>query len=233
MNKNFCDKCGVSVESSLRFCPLCGKFVAEKETTTLSETKNTYPNVDMSYIYIVKWIKVVRSALLLVAILATVINLFFKTEVFWFPYILAALFALWRVCFYPFKEGKSHLASIPKTGLILGALIIFIDVYNASFLHTKLGWALCYAAPAVFLVTSVVSFILAIVKTSYEEELARGMILIDFVSILFFVWRLIWFDDLGGWPIFMSIVGTTTLICVLFIIKRKRLVKEFNRNFHI
>lgn len=233
MNNNFCEKCGVKVESSLRFCPLCGKFVAGDEKSNITTTKNSFPLVDMSYIYIVKWIKVVRSVLQLIAILSVVVNLFFKTPLLWFPYVLVGLFALWRVCFYPFKEGKSHLASIPKTGLILAVLLIFIDVYNANFLSTKLGWALCYAVPAVFLLTALVCFILTIIKTNYEEELVRGMILIEITSILFFICKLIWFNKLSGWPIFMSIVGTTTLICILFIIKRKKLVKEINRNFHI
>lgn len=233
MSKNYCDSCKVNVSEGLRFCPLCGKFVGENEKIEAKVTKHSFPSVDMSYIYIVKWVKIVKSVFVLIAILSVLINLFFKTKVFWFPYVLVGLLAIWRMFFYPFKEGKNHLASLSKTGIIISIILIFIDVYNYYSFGLRLGWALCYATPATLTFTCVLSFILAIIKRNYEEELARGILTVVLVGLMFLLCKIIWFNNFASWPIFMCLVSAFTLLFLLFLIKRKKLVKELNRNFHL
>jgi hypothetical protein len=221
------------VAEDLRFCPLCGKFVAKDEKEEKKELYDSYPCVDMSYIYIVKWIKIVKAVLIFVGILSVLINLIFKTPVLWFPYVIAGLIAIWRVCFYPFKEGKSHISCLPTTGIIIALLLIFIDVYDYNFLHTRLGWALSIAVPAVFGLTSVVSLIIAMANKELGQDLTKGIFIIGAINIIFFICKLIWFNQFFNWPIFMSLLVVVTCLFLLFLIKKKRLVKELNRNYHL
>ena len=233
MNKNnFCTNCSVVVDKDLRRCPLCGKFVAESNES-MPAGHGSYPKIDQSYTLIEKWLKQVRAVMFLLGIVSVAVNLFFRTHTYWFPYVLVGLFALWRILFYPFKEGKSHISSIPMSGIVVAVLLIFLDVYNYMFNGSALGWALCYAVPAVFTGTTVISFVLAITNRHFEETLTKGIIVILVVNILFLVSKLLWFNQFKNWPNFMSLLTIFITIFLLFMFKRKRLVKELNRNFHI
>lgn len=229
MNKDhYCDMCNISVHNSLSYCPLCGRKVGEGKKEDAS-----YPQVDFSYTLIEKWIKIVGALLLLLSILSVVVNLFFRTNPFWFPYVIVGIFSLWRVLFYPFKEGKSHLNSIPASGIMIAILLIFIDVYDYKFIGSELGWALCYSAPAVLTLTTIVSFILAINMRKVEESLTKGIVGIGVVNLLFLLSKILWFNQFKNWPIFMSILASFVALFLLFLFKRKRLIKELNRSFHI
>lgn len=227
MHKHHCSNCNVAVESSLKFCPLCGKHVSNVTT------ESTYPIVDQKFVVVERWIKLVRSLLFLLGVVCVAVNLFFTTHPYWFPYVLIGLYALWRILFYPFKEGKSHVASIPMSGIVVALLLVFIDVYNHVALGIELGWALCYSAPAVFTTATVVSFILAITNQKYEETLTKKIVLLLFVEVLFFGSKLLWFNQFVNWPIFIGILSSFVTLFLLFLFKKKRLVKELNRSFRI
>lgn len=227
MNKNRCTNCNVFVQSDIKYCPLCGKFLTE------SVTQATYPLVDQSYTVVEKWIKMVRAILVLIGILSVAINLFFTTHPYWFPYVLVGLFALWRILFYPFKEGKSHVASIPMSGIVVAILLVFIDVYNNKTTGAGLGWALCYSAPAVLTGTTLISFILAITNQKYEETLTKKIGLLLVVELLFLGSKLLWFNQFLNWPVFMSLLTSFVTLFLLFLFKKKRLLKELNRSFKI
>lgn len=228
-----CKDCGVFVAGELRHCPLCGKFVANAQDAPATESESSYPKVDQSYTSVEKWIKKVRAIIVLLGIISVAIDLFFKTVIYWSPYVLIGLFALWRILFYPFKEGKSHVASIPTSGIIVAVLLIFIDVYNYLTQGAALGWALCYSAPAVLTGTTIIAFILAITNHKFEESLSKGLIILGILEVVFLISKLLWFNKFESWPIFMSLLASFISLFLLFVFKKKRLIKEFNRSFHI
>ena len=208
MNRSHhCSSCDVDVSTDLRYCPLCGKFVAEETTAVPQENETSFPKVDQSYVVVERWLKLVQALLVFIGIVAVAVDVFFRTEAFWFPYVLVGLYALWRILFYPFKEGKSHVASIPTSGIIIALLLIFIDVYDYKFHGAALGWALCYGAPAVFTTTTVVAFILALTNKNFEESLSKGIVAIGIVDLLFLASKLLWFNQFKNWPIFMSLMS--------------------------
>lgn len=230
---NYCSNCKVRVADDLRHCPLCGKYVAKDKSVQPKESSSSYPKIVNRYHIVEKWLKIVRSLLLLVGIVATAVNLFFETNPYWFPYVIVGLFALWRILFYPFKEGKSHVGSIPMSGIVMAILLIFIDVYDYNFYGVTLGWALCYGVAGVLTGTTIVSFILAITNRNFEESLTRGIVKITIAELLFLLCKRLWFDQFKNWPIFMSLLTSFVALFLLFLFKKKRLLKELNRNFHI
>lgn len=233
MSKQICESCKVKVSEDLRHCPLCGKFVAEDEATPVSTENASYPKINNSFMVVEKWIKKVRAILFLFAILAVAINLFFTTNAYWFPYVIVGLFALWKILFYPFKEGNSHVASIPVSGLVVAILLIFIDVYDHYMYGFSLGWGLCFSAPSVLTGTTVLAFILALINRKFEESLTKGIVVLTILELLFLLSKLLWFNHFETWPLFMSLLTSFVSLFLLFVFKKKRLIREFNRSFHI
>ena len=86
MNNNYCSSCKVNVSKELRHCPLCGKFVGNTKDETSNKEESSYPKVDMRFIAVERWIKLVRSILVLFGIVSVAVNIFFKSGAYWFPY---------------------------------------------------------------------------------------------------------------------------------------------------
>ena len=233
MREHFCGHCNVNVSDDLKYCPLCGKFVLNDEYGVVKEGKNSYPIYDLSYIYRAKWLKIVRDVLLFIAMLSVFVNLFFKTTIYWFPYVLASLFIVWKTIFFPFKEGQNHIKRIPVSGLLIALFLIFIDIYDYIMIGTELGWALVFTSPAVLTGTIALSLILALSTSVYDVQLIRGIVYLEIISVVVFVLRLFFFKNFVLWPAFMMICSASISLFVLFMAKRRRMIKEINRNFHI
>ena len=233
MREHFCEHCKVSISADLKYCPLCGKFVLKDEHGVANEGGNSYPIYDLSYIYRAKWLKIVKDILWFIAILSVFINVFYKTPVYWFPYVLAGLFVAWTVIFFPFKEGQNHIKRIPLSGLIIALFLIFIDIYDHVFVGTALGWAITFASPAVISGTVIISLILALSTSVYDVQLIRGIVYLEIISVIVFVLRLFFLKNFAFWPAFMMICASSISLFILFMAKKRRMVKEINRNFHI
>lgn len=230
---NFCTHCRVFVAGDLKYCPLCGKFVLECENFEITENENSYPIYDLDYIYRAKWLKLVKYSLLLVSIIAVAVNLLFSIGCIWFPYVLIGLFAVWKVVFYPFKEGQNHIKRIPITGFILSIAVMTIDIYNHLVFDTLLGWGVIYTAPCILTLTTIISLIISLATNKYDVQLIRGMVYLLIVSLVAFIVELIVVKNYDIWPIFMYFLSATISVFILLLTKKKRMVKEINRNFHI
>ena len=233
IKSNHCANCNLEVAEDLAYCPLCGKHMFKGNTPESKETPNSYPRYDFLYIYRRKWLKQLGLCLLFAGILCIGINLMYKTEPFWFPYALIFLYALWKIVFMPFKEGQNHIKRLPASGLIIAISLILIDLYNHCALGLPLGWAIVFAGPSVLTLTIVLSFIIALATPKYDTQVIKGMIYVSIVNVVFFALRFFVLKGMYIWPNFMALMASVISLFILFVFKRKRLVKEVNRNFHI
>lgn len=233
MREHFCEHCNVTIAEDLRYCPLCGKFVRSDEKATSTEGANSYPIYDLSYIYRAKWLKIVRASFWFIAGLIAFINLVFKPNFLWFPYALAGIFVLWKIVFLPFKEGENHIKRLPVSGIILALFLIFIDIYDHLLVGTPIGWATIYSAPAVGSLVVIVSLILSLCNLNYQSQLVRGIVYMVVISTLVFALNLFVFKESVIWPSFMFFVSSSASLFILVVSKRRRIVKEINKSFHI
>ena len=80
---------------------------------------------------------------------------------------------------------------------------------------------------------AIIAFILAITNHKFEESLSKGLIILGILEVVFLISKLLWFNKFESWPIFMSLLASFISLFLLFVFKKKRLIKEFNRSFHI
>ena len=230
---NYCEHCKVEVSSDLKYCPLCGKFVLNKEDGQVEENGNSYPIYDFSYIYRAKWLKVVKYAIICISLICILTNLLFSPKVYWFPYVVIGLYCIWKCIFFPYKEGQNHIRRIPVSGIIIAVSLILLDVYDHIVFKTLLGWAVVFAGPSVLTATTVLSLILSLATPKYDIQLIRGIVYLEIISAIWFIVGLFFTKHYTIWPIFMFFVATSVSLFILFLTKKKRMLKEINRNFHI
>lgn len=230
---NKCKNCGVIVSEDLKYCPLCGKFVLKNEKDKCEEKENSFPIYDMFYIYKEKWLKIVRAFLLLAVVLSIAINAFFYRGVLWSVYVVIGTLALWLVVFSPFNEGTNHLRRIPFSSLVIAISVILLDFFNHYQFNTPIGWGVIYTAPFVLILGIVLSFILFLVLKNYDLNYMKSNILIMIISIIYFILRLFLLTNYVLWPTFALLIVSVTNFIVLMILKKKRVIEEINRSFHI
>lgn len=233
IKSNHCTNCELEVAEDLAYCPLCGRHMFKGDIPESKETPNSFPQYDFLYIYRRKWLKQLGLCLIFVGLLCIGINLMYKTDPFWFPYALIFLYALWKIVFMPFKEGQNHIKRLPASGLIIAVSLVLIDLYNHYCLGLPLGWAIVFAGPCTLALTIVVSFLIAVTTPKYDTQIIKGMIYLSIVNIAFFILRFFVLKNMYIWPNFMALMASVISLFILFVFKRRRLVKEVNRNFHI
>ena len=115
----------------------------------------------------------------------------------------------------------------------MAIFVIFIDSYNSFAFHIKFGWALAYAAPLIMFAGIIASTIICLSSKIYEAELLRRISFLAFLSVIYFLVKIIWFDSLSTWPSLVFMCSSIGAVAMLEIFKRNKLIKELSKEFHI
>ena len=233
MENNYCTNCKVWVSADLKYCPLCGKFVLKSEEDKPMEQINSFPRYDFTYIYKQKWLKLVNRILFLLALISVAVNFVFLTKPMWFPYAWVGLLLLYITVFYPFKDDRNHVTCLPKMGVWIAFCLMFLDVYDYLCLGTTFGWAVFVVSPCVLMATMIVSCILSLCLYKSSGGIFKGMFGLLLLAIILFVLKVTIFEDYVNWPIWLNLFASVIAFFVPILFKRKKMSREFNKNFHI
>ena len=233
MESNYCSNCKVNVSADLKYCPLCGKFVLSKEGEKPKELQSSFPKYDLTYIYKEKWLKLVSHILFLLALISVAVNYVFVTDPMWFPYALIGLGLVYMTAFYPLKEDRNHVVCLPTIGTSIALGLIILDIYDHVALGVSFGWAAFVVAPCVLMATMVISCILSLCLYRSSGGLLKGMLGLLLIAIVFFVLKVTLFEDYVNWPIWFNLFSSIICVITPILFKRRKMGKEFNKNFHI
>lgn len=227
-----CLNCQVFVSSDLSNCPLCGKHIESSEAARVN--RKSYPMYELGYIDTIKWYNITRGFFWIIGIVCFVINLLFKTEPYWFPYVLAALVMIFHVFIEPIKVSVgSYIKNLTVMSVLVAMFLIFIDAYNHFSFKINFGWALGYSAPFVMLAGVIASVIICFCCKRYEVELIKSVTFIAVFSIIYFLVKLIFFKDVVTWPSLVLMCVAVSFVIILELFKRHKLIKELSKEFHI
>lgn len=230
---NFCENCKVKISSDLSNCPLCGKHIL-KADEHIQENRRSYPLYDFAVVNSAKWYNIIRCLFWVIALICTITNLVFKTEPYWFPYVLTALTMIFHGFIAPIKRDvSSYIKSITLTCFIVGMFLIFLDAYNYFTLQTNFGWALSFVAPIVMTCGVVSASIICLSTHIYENQLLRNITFLAIFSIIYFIVKMFAFSWLATWPSLVFMCVSIGFVVILELVKRNRLIKELIKDFHM
>lgn len=227
-----CSSCGVEVSEDLSNCPLCGKHINNKKKCEIN--KNSYPIYNMKNIEQLKWYDIIKGFFWIIAIISVVVNIMFKTQPYWFPYVLTALVMIFNAFISPIKENvSSYIKSLIVMSILVAIFLIFIDSYNYLTLNTLFGWALGYAAPLVMSVSVIASSVICFCSKRFEKDLLKNISFIAVLSVVYFVVKITCFKNIVTWPSLVFMCVSIGVVIMLEIFKRNKLVKELIKEFHL
>ena len=230
---NYCDNCKVNVSSDLSNCPLCGKHVI-KNGEQIVTNKNSYPIYNLKFVSTARWYNIIRVFFWIFGVVSVVTNLVFKTEPYWFPYVLGALLMIFNVFIAPIKKTvASYIKNLILMSVLLAIFIIFIDVYNYYTLNKTFGWAIAYVAPLIMTTGVIATAFICLFSRIYESQLLRSVTFIGIFSVAYFLIKLFFFTELATWPSLVFMCVAVGLVFVLEVFKRNKLIKELAKEFHL
>jgi len=228
-----CENCGVELSSDLSNCPLCGKYL-NKSLEKSKKNNRSYPLYDLKFVETARWYNIIRVFFWIIGIVCVIVNLMFKTQPYWFAYVLAALVMIFHVFISTIKESvKNYIKNLTIMSILVSIFLIFIDVYNNITLNATFGWSIAYVSPFVMSAGVIASTVICLSSRIYETELLRNISFIAFLSIIYFIVKIACFKDLATWPSLVFMCISVGLVIVLELFKRNKLVKELIKEFHL
>ena len=224
-----CNNCGVEIAEDLSNCPLCGKHIGQHK-----EINRSYPIYSMKIMQTAKWYNIIRVLFWIAGFVSILANLVFKTEPYWFPYVLAALVMIFHVFIEPVKNNvSSYIKNLNIMSVLMAIFVIFIDAYNHYAFNIEFGWAIAYAAPVIMFAGVLASGVICLSSKIYEADLLRRITLLALISIIYFIVKYFCFENLTNWPSLMFLCTSVGFVVLLQLFKRSKLIKELSKEFHI
>lgn len=229
-----CENCKVNISEDLSNCPLCGKHIGH-ETGEVITNKKSYPLYDFKTIEKTRWYNIIRVLFWFVGITSIVVNLIFKTEPYWFPYVLSALIMIFHVFIDPVKTKSfsNYIKSLNLMSILVAIFLIFIDAYNHYSFKTTFGWSISLVSPCVVTAGVMASSIICFCSKRHEVELLKGVSFVAVFSVLYFIMKMVFFKDLIVWPSLMLMCASIGFVLLLEVFKRNKLIKELSKEFHV
>jgi hypothetical protein len=229
----YCRKCGLSVNTSNDFCPLCaaGLTAADKVPAAWQRHKDMdaaeelYPKSEAG----VKYDFTVRLFLFLTVVAVSaclLINILAYEGVLWSLIVIAGIGFLWAAIGYPLLVKKNIGNRIVVDAICAVAFFIVVQVVT----HSQ-GWSLDYVIPFLFIAaTTIISFIILIRRMTWREYTKY-----QFVAIFFGLLPVI--SVIAGlvntiWPSIASAVYSFVTFAGMFIFADKKYKNELIKRFH-
>jgi len=233
---SYCVNCGVELDVTASFCPLCHTPVVNPGKPADTQAPKPFPTHRVEVPEASKWeVAVLLTAMLLsVAVCCGILNIFLRAERVWSLYVIGAAVMLW-IWFVPplLLRGKFLLLR-----LVLDVLAVALYVFLISLDLDGGDWYWHLALPIVLLGGACVLFLGLIFRGGKRSILTSITLLIGTVGVFLFGVEL--FVDrfvLGAWEPGWSLV--VLMVCValvipLIVVRRvPALREEVRRRFHM
>ncbi|MDL2218518.1 zinc ribbon domain-containing protein [Christensenellaceae bacterium OttesenSCG-928-M15] len=225
----YCVNCGVELEKSIQFCPLCGvEAVNPKEPYDpllikpySSHITRLQASTARRYVALI-----VTVILLFVGVVCAMANLVYGGTLTWSIYVISSLMLGFVVILLPMLYPGLH----PAAAILLDVCALLLFLYLINMADSKSDWYMTLAMPQVLIVGLLALMdVLAFKSRKIQGFEQYGVVSISVgVSMLGLEILLDLFNNMVvelSWSLFV-VAPTVFLGIIFFILERKREVKD-------
>lgn len=233
---SYCVNCGVELDATASFCPLCHTPVVNPNQPVDGASPSPFPTQRGEVAPVSKW----ELALLLSAMMASVavccalLNIFLPAERTWSLYVIGAAAMLWLWLVPPLLARGMHLL----LRLLLDIAAVALYVYLISVDLNGGDWYLGLAAPIILWGGAILLLLGLVLRVYRRSALTTLTILIGSIGVFvfgmeFFVDR--WLHQLWSpsWSLVVLTICIGMVIPLIIIRRVPALREEARRRFHL
>lgn len=231
---SYCVHCGVELDQTAAFCPLCHTPVADPNQPVDTQSPTPFPThrseVPMAS---KKEAALLMSIMLLsVAVCCSLLNLFLQPDVRWSLYVVGGAVMLWIWLALPLWARRLPLAlRLGLDGVAVGVYLLLIAITLDG-----MDWFLGLGLPIVLLATGVLLFLgLTLKRRSLLSSITLiiGSVGVFLFGVEFFVdrWLLTFWEP--GWSLVVLAVCAALVIPLLVVRHNPALREEARKRFHL
>lgn len=208
-----CEKCGVTVEGAMKYCPLC-----QAETRKLDgDTRETFPSIPTVYKKYNLFFRILIFASVVAGVVSVTVNLLIPTPVFWAFFVLVGIACMWVMLAISVRKRRNIPKSILYQVVVVSLLAVLWDAITGWH-----GWSLNYVLPIVCTGAMIAMSVIARVLNLHFEDFII-YILIDAVFGIVPVIFLISGHVQAPIPSFCCVAGSVISLAALFLFEGERM----------
>ena len=233
---SYCVHCGVELDATASFCPLCHTRVLDPGQPVDTASPKPFPTRRGEVAPAAKQ----EVALLITAMLASVavccgvLNLFLRADRMWSLYVIGAAAMLWLWLVPPLLARGMHLL----LRLLLDVAAVALYVYLISVDLNGRDWYLGLAAPIILWGGAILLLLGLVLRVYRRSALTTMTILIGSIGV--FVFGMEFFVDLWlhqlwspSWSLVVLTICIGMVIPLIIIRRVPALREEARRRFHL
>ena len=233
---SYCVNCGVELDATAAFCPLCHTPVVNPSQPVDTESPKPFPTHRVEVPEVSKWeVALLLTAMFLsVAVCCGILNLFLRPELPWSLYVIGAAVMLWLWLVPPLLARGMHL--LLRLAVGIGAVLLY--VYLISVDLDGRTWFLGLAAPLILWGGAVLLVLGLVLLVYHRSPITTLTILIGSVGIFLLgvellVDRWLFHAWAPGWSLVVLVVCVGMVIPLIIIRRVPSLREEVRRRFHL
>lgn len=231
---SYCVHCGVELDKTAAFCPLCRTPVVDPNQPVDTQSPTPFPT-QRSEVPLAskKEAALLMSAMFLsVAVCCSLLNLFLRPELHWSLYVVGAAVMLWIWLVLPLLARRIPLpVRLGLDGVAVGVYLLLIAVTLDGW-----DWFLGLGLPVVLLATAVLLFLGATLRrrsllSSITLIIAAAAVFLFGVEFFVDHWLLNCWEP--GWSLVVLAVCVALIIPLLVVRHNPALREEARKRFHL
>ena len=233
---SYCVHCGVELDPTASFCPLCHTPVADPRQPVDTDSPKPFPTRrgEVAPVSKVEVGLLITAMLASVAVCCGVLNLFLHAGRAWALYVIGAAAMLWLWLVPPLLARGMHL--LLRLAVGIGAVLLY--VYLISVDLDGRTWVLGLAAPLILWGGAVLLVLGLVLLVYHRSPITTLTILIGSVGIFLLgvellVDRWLFHAWAPGWSLVVLVVCVGMVIPLIIIRRVPSLREEVRRRFHL
>lgn len=233
---SYCVNCGVELDDTARFCPLCHTPVLNPNRPVDRESPGPFPEEPGEVLPAMKRdVAILLSVMLLsVAVSCGVLNLFLRAGQAWSLYVIGAAVMLWIWLVPPLLDRGMHLL----LRLILDVAAVALYVFFISVALNGWSWYLGLALPIILWGGALLLLLGLVLRVNRRSLLTTVTVLIGAVGVFlvgveYFVDRWVLHMWQPGWSLVVLTICGGLILPLLVVRRVPALREEARRRFHL
>lgn len=222
----YCDKCNVTVQGTMDYCPLCQNILVSDDKTGKDE-KRIFPVIQTVYKQFENFFKLLILGTVAGGVISVAVNMLLPGTGMWSLFVIIGIVCFWIMLYIAIHRRFNIPKNIATQVFLISILSVFWD-----FITGWHGWSVDYVVPIACTIAMFSLQILGKVKKLPANEVMSCTLAdacFGIIPIIFYFTGILNVSI----PSIICVAVSIISLFAMFIFERKNMLLEIQKRFHI